>query len=86
MVFIGGGIALRFALRTVEGQRWSDRVKMRLPLVSEIWIKYQVAQLSRLMSTLLTGGIPLVQGLSTAMTATTATTATTARIRAARGA
>jgi type IV pilus assembly protein PilC len=70
VVFIGGGIALRFALRTVEGQRWSDRVKMRLPLVSEIWIKYQVAQLSRLMSTLLTGGIPLVQGLSTAMTAT----------------
>ena len=38
-----------------------DRVKLRMPLFGEIWLKYQVAQFSRVLSTLLTGGIPLVQ-------------------------
>ena len=44
----------------------SDRIKMRVPVLSEIWTKYQVAQLARLLSTLLTGGIPLMQGMETA--------------------
>ncbi len=35
---------------------------MRLPLFGEVWTKYQVAQLSRVLGTLLVGGIPLVQG------------------------
>jgi type IV pilus assembly protein PilC len=43
-----------------------DRVKMKVPLFGDIWIKYQVAQFSRVLSTLLTGGIPLIQGLDTA--------------------
>jgi type IV pilus assembly protein PilC len=63
---IGAIIAVRFYLRTEAGQAWADRIKMRLPVVSEIWTKYQVAQLARLLSTLLSGGIPLVQGMETA--------------------
>jgi type IV pilus assembly protein PilC len=43
-----------------------DRVKVKVPLFGDIWIKYQVAQFSRVLGTLLTGGIPLVQGLETA--------------------
>jgi type IV pilus assembly protein PilC len=43
-----------------------DRVKLKLPIVGEIWLKYQVAQLSRILSTLLVGGIPLVQSMETA--------------------
>ncbi len=35
-------------------------------MFGDIWMKYQVAQFSRVLSTLLTGGIPLVQGLETA--------------------
>jgi len=34
-------------------------------VLGNIWIKYQVAQFARVLSTLLTGGIPLVQGLET---------------------
>ena len=37
-----------------------------LPLFGEIWTKYQVAQFSRVLGTLLVGGIPLVQALETA--------------------
>jgi type IV pilus assembly protein PilC len=43
-----------------------DAVKVRVPIFGDIWLKYQVAQFSRVLSTLLTGGIPLVQGLDTA--------------------
>ncbi len=49
-----------------SAQEKLDRLKLRLPLAGEIWIKYQVAQFSRVLSTLLVGGIPLVQGLETA--------------------
>jgi len=43
-----------------------DAVKMRTPVLGDIWLKYQVAQFARVLSTLLTGGIPLMQGLETA--------------------
>jgi len=43
-----------------------DRLKLKLPLAGDIWLKYQVAQFSRVLSTLLLGGIPLVQALETA--------------------
>lgn len=42
-----------------------DRWRMRMPLFGEIWLKYQVAQFSRVLSTLLIGGIPLLQALDT---------------------
>jgi type IV pilus assembly protein PilC len=38
---------------------------MHMPLFGEVWTKYQVAQFSRVLSTLLIGGIPLVQALET---------------------
>jgi type IV pilus assembly protein PilC len=43
-----------------------DAVRMRTPILGDIWLKYQVAQFSRVLSTLLTGGIPLMTGLETA--------------------
>jgi type IV pilus assembly protein PilC len=42
-----------------------DRMKMRTPVLGEIWLKYQVAQFARVLGTLLVGGIPLVQALET---------------------
>lgn len=61
---IVGGIYLY--TKTDNGQIQADRVKLRAPLVGEIWIKYQIAQFSRVLGTLLVGGIPLVQALETA--------------------
>jgi len=63
---VAAGVAGHFYLRTEAGQTAADRLKMRTPVLSEIWTKYQVAQMSRLLSTLLSGGIPLMQGLDTA--------------------
>lgn len=42
-----------------------DRWKLKTPGFGEIWLKYQVAQFSRVLSTLLIGGIPLMQALDT---------------------
>jgi type IV pilus assembly protein PilC len=37
-----------------------------MPIFGKIWLKYQVAMFARTLSTLLTGGIPLVPSLETA--------------------
>lgn len=66
LALTGGIVGARLYLRTETGKIFADRLKMRVPVLKEIWTKYQVAQISRLLSTLLAGGIPLVQGLETA--------------------
>lgn len=57
--------------RTEEGGTTFDRFKFRLPLVGDTLLKFQVAQFSRTLATLLTGGTPLVAGLQTATEAIT---------------
>ena len=70
LVFAGalvGGIFLFRWWARRESARWTlDRIKMKMPVAGDIWLKYQVAQLSRILGTLLTGGIPLVQAMETA--------------------
>jgi type IV pilus assembly protein PilC len=63
------------ALAVVAGFAWAqtdqgglalERVRMRLPLIGETLTKFQFAQFCRTLSTLLTGGTPLVQAMETA--------------------
>ena len=51
---------------TDKGAERVDRVILSLPLLGDIWLKYQVANFSRMLSTLLAGGMPLVPSLETA--------------------
>jgi type IV pilus assembly protein PilC len=60
------GFALRFWAKTDAGRETMDHFKLRMPVFGEVWIKYQVAQFSRVLSTLLVGGIPLLQAIETA--------------------
>jgi len=55
----------RFFL-TERGKDFADGVRVRLPILGRIWLKYQVALFARTLSTLLTGGLPLVPSLETA--------------------
>jgi len=59
-------VAFRWWSRKDSARAKVDRVKLRMPGFGEIWLKFQVAQLARILSTLLTGGIPLVQAMETA--------------------
>jgi type IV pilus assembly protein PilC len=72
--FVLGGVAALFlgALgvylwsRTEDGGAVLDRLKFRLPVIGDTLLKFQVAQFSRTLATLLAGGTPLVAGLQTA--------------------
>jgi type IV pilus assembly protein PilC len=57
--------ALLWWLRSGRVTNSLDRFKVKIPVFGQIWIKYQVSQLCRLLSTLLHGGIPLMQALET---------------------
>jgi type IV pilus assembly protein PilC len=63
---VGLIVLYRYWSRRDSARTRIDGVKLKVPLLGDIWVKYQVAQFSRVLSTLLTGGIPLVQGLETA--------------------
>jgi len=52
--------------RTDKGGYATDRFMLRVPVLGNIWIKFQVAQLCRTLATLLQGGIPLVSAMETA--------------------
>ncbi|HET7871455.1 MAG TPA: type II secretion system F family protein [Terriglobales bacterium] len=49
-----------------SGGLYLEHLRSRIPVLGEISLKYQVAVLSRMLSTLLTGGLPLVPALETA--------------------
>jgi type IV pilus assembly protein PilC len=51
---------------TDRGAEALDRATHKMPLVGDIWMKYHVSTFSRMLSTLLTGGMPLVPSLETA--------------------
>ena len=53
-------------MKSDAGSTQMDRIKLKMPLLGGIWLKYQVAIFSRMLSTLLSGGLPLVPALETA--------------------
>jgi len=71
VVFFAAGLALTVFLlwrwkNTDRGSEIIDSALMAVPLLGDIRLKYQVASLSRMLSTLLQGGIPLVPAMETA--------------------
>jgi len=65
-LLVAAVVAFRVWSRAEVGRELVDRMRLRTPILGDIWIKYQVAQFARVLSTLLTGCIPLVQALDTA--------------------
>jgi len=51
--------------RSDRGAIAIDRLKPRAPILGDIWLKAEIAQFARTLSTLLTGGTPLVPALNT---------------------
>jgi type IV pilus assembly protein PilC len=68
IAFVLAIVAFRFWSKTEKGEERVDRWRLKTPVLGEIWIKYQVAQFARVMSTLLVGGIPLLQAMETSAT------------------
>jgi len=64
-VLVAGVAGYRFSM-TDKGRDVVDTIRVRAPIFGKIWLKYQVALFARTLSTLLTGGLPLVPSLETA--------------------
>ena len=52
--------------KTDGGSMTIDKIRVSMPLLGSVWVRYQVGLFSRTLSTLLTGGLPLVPSLETA--------------------
>jgi type IV pilus assembly protein PilC len=59
-------VGINFWVRSDRGSKALDALRYRMPLLGPVWMKYQVAIFSRTLSTLLSGGLPLVPSLETA--------------------
>jgi type IV pilus assembly protein PilC len=70
-IYVGAVAALLIYLfikwtKTDRGATMIDRVRIATPVLGNVWLKYQVGLFARTLSTLLTGGLPLVPSLETA--------------------
>ncbi len=69
IVLLAGAVAVVLLLRWKQSDRGAERIDrflLSLPLIGEIRLKYQVANFSRILATLLQGGLPLVPAMETA--------------------
>jgi general secretion pathway protein F/type IV pilus assembly protein PilC len=67
-LFIGAGlVALGFVihakLQTDDGRMLLDKVRLKVPIVSGIYLSMAVSRFCRVLGTLLTGGVPIVRSL-----------------------
>ena len=66
LALVALAIALNRWAQTDKGRERIDGLRIKMPVLGSIWLKYQVALFARTLSTLLTGGLPLVPSLETA--------------------
>jgi type IV pilus assembly protein PilC len=66
---IVGGVCIYLWTRTTNGAVTIDKMKPRVPILGDVWLKSQIAQFVRTLSTLLAGGAPLVSALHTSASA-----------------
>ena len=56
-------LVVRARLVTEEGRTWLDRWRLRIPMVSSIYLSLAVSRFCRVLGTLLTNGVPIVRSL-----------------------
>ena len=65
LALILAGFFLWRWMKSDRGATQMDRFKLKIPMLGDIWLKYQVAIFARMLSTLLSGGLSLVPSLET---------------------
>lgn len=63
-VFVGLAGWLYFLLKRPQGKVWIERVLMRLPVIRHFLIEAALVRFTRTLSTLLEGGLPLIEALA----------------------
>ena len=57
------GFFIRNRLRTDDGRMMLDKLRLKVPVVSGIYLSMAVSRFCRVLGTLLTGGVPIVRSL-----------------------
>ncbi len=57
------GLFIRRRLQTEEGRQLLDRIRLKVPVVSGIYLSMAVSRFCRVLGTLLGGGVPIVRSL-----------------------
>jgi len=64
---IGGAVGFTWAFKsyraTISGQRNTDRLGMKIPIIGTVLLKSAVARFTRTLGTLIGSGVPILQGL-----------------------
>jgi general secretion pathway protein F/type IV pilus assembly protein PilC len=60
---VGIVVLIRNKLRSEEGRLWLDQLRLKVPVVSGIYLSLAVSRFCRVLGTLLTGGVPIVRSL-----------------------
>jgi type IV pilus assembly protein PilC len=63
VAFIGAGIALKFWNGTPQGRMVIDTVILRIPMIGPLMRKIAVARFTRTLGTLISSGVPILEGL-----------------------
>jgi type IV pilus assembly protein PilC len=67
LIIVVGAVVLFWRWKDTEaGSRRLDNFRLGIPVLGGIWLKYQIALFSRMLGTLLSGGLPLVPSMETA--------------------
>jgi type IV pilus assembly protein PilC len=61
--FVGGAFALKFWYGTPTGRMAIDRLLLRLPVIGVVLRKIAVARFTRTLGTLISSGVPILEGL-----------------------
>ena len=70
LILIGSGVGINFYYKTPKGRWQIDALILKTPIIGSIMRKVAVARFSRILSTLLSSGVPILQSLDiTAKTA-----------------
>ncbi len=72
LLVVGAAIFLwKLFAKTAGGKVWLDRVKLRMPVFGSLIRRTAIANFSRTLGTLLTGGVPILQALNIVRDVTT---------------
>jgi type IV pilus assembly protein PilC len=63
VIFIGVGVALKFWYGTPQGRMILDGVLLKIPLIGILLRKIAVARFTRTLGTLISSGVPILEGL-----------------------
>lgn len=63
IILCAGFCGIRFWMRTKEGRLFMDRSKLKLPLFGKLFLKLEIARLTRTLGILLISGIPVLGAL-----------------------